>query len=164
MVGICFTHFTECNCPPIYLCSTLQTANSRKSKQLRATFFDFFWFTILRNRCKYLFINNYPCFLESLIFCFQIPNERSAGKELRFCHFKEKMACGCLPCVPLHSTLGLKVQKNLARGDAYALPRVHNLLEYSPRKGNSVLFFFDFCSVFSLLRLVMVLPKNFSVW
>ena len=72
MVGICFTHFTECNCPPIYLCSTLQTANLRKSKQLRATFFDFSWFAILRNCCKYLFINNYPCFLESLIFCFQI--------------------------------------------------------------------------------------------
>ena len=42
MVGICFTHFTENNCPPIYLCSTLQTANLRKSKHLRATFFDFF--------------------------------------------------------------------------------------------------------------------------
>ena len=36
-----FTHFTENNCPPIYLCSTLQTANLLKSKQLRATFFDF---------------------------------------------------------------------------------------------------------------------------
>ena len=41
MVDICFTHFTECNCPPIYLCSTLQTANLRKSKQLRATFLIF---------------------------------------------------------------------------------------------------------------------------
>ena len=41
MVGICFTHFTECNCPPIYLCSTLQTANLRKSKHLRATFLIF---------------------------------------------------------------------------------------------------------------------------
>ena len=72
MVGICFTHFTENNRPPICLCSTLQTANLRKSKHLRATFFNFSWFAILRNRCKYLFINNYPCFLESLIFSFQI--------------------------------------------------------------------------------------------
>ena len=72
MVGICFTHFTECNCPPIYLCSTLQTANLRKSKQLRANFFISPLFTILQSYYKYLFINNYPCFLESLIFCFQI--------------------------------------------------------------------------------------------
>ena len=63
-----------------------------------------------------------------------------------------------------HIALGLKAQNRLARGRAKASPRVHNLLEYSPRKGKSVLFFFDFCSVFSLLRLVMVLPKNFSVW
>ena len=71
MVGICFTHFTECNCPPIYLCSTLQTANLRKSKQLRATFFHFSWFSTLRNCCKYLFINNYPC-LQRACFSFQI--------------------------------------------------------------------------------------------
>ena len=42
MVGIWFSHFTECNRPPIYLCSTLQTANLRKSKHLRATFLIFF--------------------------------------------------------------------------------------------------------------------------
>ena len=44
MVDIRFTHFTECNRPPIYLCSTLQTANLRKSKHLRATFFSFLRF------------------------------------------------------------------------------------------------------------------------
>ena len=71
MFGIRFTHFTENNCPPIYLCSTLQTANLRKSKQLRATFFISPLFTILQSCYKYLFINNYPC-LQRACFSFQI--------------------------------------------------------------------------------------------
>lgn len=72
MIGICFTHFTECNCPPIYLCSTLQTANLRKSKHLRANFFDFFDLPYCETAVNICLSTAIHAFLESLIFCFQI--------------------------------------------------------------------------------------------